>query len=60
MEQIVETVFWGVRREGMSTDYPFQMNPEGGMELDFDEIRSVAAYVWTLNNGTHLPERRRR
>lgn len=59
LAEISETIFWGVRRAGMSADYPFQMNPEGGMDLDRDKIRSIAAYVWSLSNGTHLPERGR-
>ncbi len=32
----------------------FQMNPQGSMDLDRDELRSIAAYVWSLSNGNFL------
>jgi hypothetical protein len=35
----------------------FEMNPAGGIELSWEQYASVAAYVWSLSNGTHLPGR---
>jgi len=59
LEGIRETIFWGVRRKDFSDpDRPFEMNPAGGANLTWDEVRAVAAYVWSLSNGTFLPPRR--
>jgi mono/diheme cytochrome c family protein len=59
LEGIRETIFWGVRRKDMKdTSRPFEMNPGGGMDISWESIRAVAAYVWSLNNGTFLPQRR--
>jgi mono/diheme cytochrome c family protein len=58
LEAIRETVFWGVRRATMSDpSWRFEMNPAGGIELSWEQYASVAAYVWSLSNGTHLPGR---
>ncbi len=55
---IRETVFWGVRRREFADASPrFQMNPGGGMDLEWEDFDALAAYVWSLNNGTFLPER---
>jgi mono/diheme cytochrome c family protein len=59
LEGIRETIFWGVRRRDFKNpDRRFEMNPTGGMSLSWDEVRSVAAYVWSLSNGNFLPPRR--
>lgn len=55
---IQETIFWGVRRRDMADDTrPFEMNPAGGMSLEWEEVQALAAYVWSLGNGTVLPRR---
>ena len=52
---IQETIFSGVRRKDfVDPDRPFEMNPQGGMALDRAELRSIAAYVWSLSNGDFL------
>jgi mono/diheme cytochrome c family protein len=59
LEAIRETIFWGVRRRDFKDPKrPFEMNPSGGMSLSWDEVRAVAAYVWSLSNGNFLPQRR--
>jgi len=59
LEGIRETIFWGVRRRDFKDpERPFEMNPSGGMSLSWDEVRALAAYVWTLSNGNFLPQRR--
>ncbi len=30
---------------------------ERGMEIEWEEYPALAAYVWSLNNGTFLPQR---
>jgi mono/diheme cytochrome c family protein len=56
LEGIRDTVFWGVRRRDFAEPArPFEMNPTGGMQLEWDEVRAVAAYVWSLSDGTFLP-----
>ena len=51
---IFETIFWGVRRRDFADpNRRFQMNPTGGMNLEWDEIRSLAAYVWSLSRQTN-------
>jgi Cytochrome C oxidase, cbb3-type, subunit III len=58
LEGIRETIFWGVRRRDFADpNRRFQMNPGGGVDLTWQQYASLAAYVWTLSNGTHLPER---
>jgi len=55
---IRETIFWGVRRKDFADETRrFQMNPGGGMELEWGDYDALAAYVWTLSNGTSLPQR---
>ena len=55
---IRETIFWGVRRRDFADESRrFQMNPGGGMEIDWDDYDAMAIYVWTLSNGTFLPQR---
>jgi mono/diheme cytochrome c family protein len=36
--------------EQRDPEYRFTMNPRGGVNLTEDQIRNVAAYVWTLNH----------
>ncbi len=58
LEEIRRTIFWGVRRELLSDpDWRFEMNPGGGIDLDWEQYSSLAAYVWSLSNGTQLPGR---
>lgn len=58
LEGIRETIFWGVRRRDFSDpSWRFEMNPGGGLDLDWNQNAALAAYVWSLNNGTHLPGR---
>ena len=58
LEGIRETIMWGVRRRDFADpDRRFQMNPQGGMALEWEELGAMAAYVWSLNNGTFLPQR---
>jgi len=58
LQGIRETIFWGVRRKDFADpDRRFEMNPGGGMELEWSQYDALAAYVWSLSNGTQLPER---
>lgn len=58
LSNIGETIFWGVRRKDFADpDRRFQMNPSGGMDLEFQELAALTAYVWSLSNGTGLPQR---
>ena len=58
LPEIVNTIFWGVRREDfVDPDRRFQMNPSGGIALEREDYESLAAYVWSLSNGTFLPQR---
>ncbi len=58
LEGIRRTVFWGVRREHMvGENWRFEMNPGGGTDLEWNQYSALAAYVWSLSNGTHLPGR---
>lgn len=47
--QIVERIRRGVRANASTTGIP--MPPAGGADLTPEEIRAVAAYVWTLSRG---------
>lgn len=58
LEGIRRTIFWGVRREAFSDPaWRFEMNPGGGADPTWAQYSSLAAYVWSLSNGTHLPGR---
>ncbi|MGH7620656.1 MAG: c-type cytochrome [Gemmatimonadaceae bacterium] len=46
---IVTTGF--TKAQQIDPKYRFSMNPRGGVNLTDDEIRSVAAYVWSLSHG---------
>ncbi len=50
LDAIFETIMWGVRRRDFADpNRRFQMNPAGGMSLEWDEMRAAAAYVWSLS-----------
>jgi mono/diheme cytochrome c family protein len=58
LDGIRETIFWGVRRKDFADpNRRFQMNPGGGMDLEWDDYDALAAYVWSLSNETGLPQR---
>lgn len=58
LEAIRETIFWGVRRRDFADpSRRFEMNPGGGLDPTWEQYASLAAYVWSLSNGTHLPGR---
>lgn len=53
---IFETIFWGVSEDRMKAvvPRPFEMHPRGGMNVDREQMKALAAYVWTLSRpGTH-------
>lgn len=53
---IRDTIFWGVRKQDLSDpERPF-MTPTGSMRLEWADLQAVAAYVWSLSHGTHLPK----
>ncbi len=56
LEGIRRSIFWGVRRELFAGEnWRFEMNPGGGVDLEWNQYASLAAYVWSLSNGTFLP-----
>ena len=58
LEGIRETIFWGVRRRDFADpSRRFEMNPSGGMQLEWDQVRALAAYVWSLSHETGIPQR---
>lgn len=51
-EGIFQTIRWGVRAgEVKAMTRPWEMRPRGGMLLDTQQMRSVAAYLWGQANG---------
>lgn len=54
---IRETIMWGVRKRDLSDPTRPFMLPSGGMQLAWEDLDAVTAYVWSLSNGTYLPER---
>ena len=57
---IRDVIFWGVKRaDFVDTTRRFQMNPAGGQHLEWEEYDALTAYVWSLSNGTFLPNRDR-
>lgn len=53
---IFETIFWGVSEDEMKavTPRPFEMHPRGGMNVDREQMKALAAYVWTVSRpATH-------
>lgn len=58
LEGIRETIFWGVRRRDFAdASRRFEMNPSGGMQLEWDQVRALGAYVWSLSHETGIPQR---
>ena len=51
IQGIRHTIFWGVQKADFRavTPRPFEMNPEGGMHLDREQLWAIASYVWTLS-----------
>jgi cytochrome c oxidase cbb3-type subunit 3 len=50
-DAIVSLVTTGfTKAEQKDPQYQFSMNPRGGTRLTDDEIKSVAAYVWSLSH----------
>ncbi len=48
---IVSLVTTGFAKSEMrDPKYPFAMNPRGGVNLTTEQIRQVAAYVWSLSH----------
>ncbi|HKY60453.1 MAG TPA: c-type cytochrome [Gemmatimonadota bacterium] len=47
---IFEAIFWGVPKDRMKavTPRPFEMHPRGGMTIDREQMKALAAYVWTV------------
>lgn len=51
LEGIRETIFWGVRRRDFAdSSHRFEMNPE------WEDSDALAAYVWSLSNGSVLSQ----
>ena len=51
LEGIFQTIFWGVRRRDFADETRrFEMNPQGGMNITWDQTRALAAYVWSLTS----------
>ncbi|MGH7572187.1 MAG: c-type cytochrome [Gemmatimonadota bacterium] len=48
---IFETIFWGVSEKEMKavSPRPFEMHPRGGMNVDREQMKALAAYVWTIS-----------
>lgn len=50
-DAIVKLVTTGfTKAEQKDPQYPFSMNPRGGMNFTDDQIRAVAAYAWSLSH----------
>jgi mono/diheme cytochrome c family protein len=52
-DEIVRTITTGVPRTAIKdSTHRFQMNPRGGpMNLNDDQVKAVAAYVWSIARG---------
>lgn len=48
---IFGTIFWGVSKDEMKAvaPRPFEMHPRGGMNVDREQMKALAAYVWTVS-----------
>jgi len=56
LEEIRETIFWGVQRSEFSEpSWRFEMHPGGGMGLEWDGYDALTAYVWSRSNESGLP-----
>ena len=50
-DSIIKLVTTGfTKAEQVDAQYPFSMNPRGGVSLTDDQIRAVAAYVYSLSH----------
>ncbi len=50
------TIYWGVKKEDFKATKPrrFEMHPKGGMPIEWEQVRELAAYVWTISRpNTH-------
>lgn len=49
---IFDTIFWGVTKDEFKavTPRPFEMHPRGGMTIDREQVKALAAYVWTISH----------
>ena len=56
-EAIVNQILTGVTTEQARNPLGAMMPPRGGSAITEEQVRAVAAYVWSLSNGTHLPGR---
>lgn len=53
LQGIRDTIFWGVRRRDFADESRrFEMNPGGGMQLEWKEYDELAAYVWSLGRAS--------
>lgn len=53
---IFDTIFWGVKEEEMAAKSPrrFEMHPKGGLAINREQVKALAAYVWTISHpATH-------
>ncbi|HUP00561.1 MAG TPA: c-type cytochrome [Gemmatimonadota bacterium] len=53
---IFQTIFWGVPKDRVKAmaPRPFEMHPRGGMNVDREQMKALAAYVWTMSRpSTH-------
>lgn len=48
---IWDAIYWGVEKEEFRARTPrrWEMHPRGGMALDWEQTRELAAYVWTIS-----------
>lgn len=51
---IWSTIYWGVKKEQFKATTPrrWEMHPKGGMSLDWEQTKELAAYVWTISHPT--------
>ncbi len=49
---IFDTIFWGVKEEDMRAKTPrrFEMHPKGGLAINWEQVKALAAYVWTISH----------
>lgn len=51
------TIYWGVRKDEWKAKTPrrWEMHPKGGMSLDWEQTKELAAYVWTISHPSTHP-----
>ncbi len=49
---IFDAIFWGVKGEEMAAKTPrrFEMHPKGGLAINREQVKALAAYVWTISH----------